>query len=81
MLDDPMLSDVWGDRLTRLDIDVTALGPIGTLVVDSGGDAVTASDNRVPLQVARRAQLLEALQRDGALRISDLTVGPRAPPR
>jgi DNA-binding LacI/PurR family transcriptional regulator len=28
----------------------------------------------VPLQVARRAQLLEALQRDGALRISDLTV-------
>jgi DNA-binding LacI/PurR family transcriptional regulator len=35
---------------------------------------VTGSDNRVPLQVARRAQLLEALQRDGALRISDLTV-------
>jgi DNA-binding LacI/PurR family transcriptional regulator len=35
---------------------------------------VTASDNRIPLQVARRAQLLEALQRDGALRISDLTV-------
>jgi DNA-binding LacI/PurR family transcriptional regulator len=34
---------------------------------------VTASDNRVPLQVARRAQLLEALQRGGALRISDLT--------
>jgi len=34
---------------------------------------VTASDNRVPLQVERRAQLLEALQRDGALRISDLT--------
>jgi len=32
-LDDPMLSDVWGDRLTRLDIDVTALGPSGTLVV------------------------------------------------
>ncbi|GAA0474912.1 heparinase [Actinoplanes capillaceus] len=30
-LDDPVLSDVWGDRLTRLDIDVTALGPVGTL--------------------------------------------------
>ena len=30
-LDDPMLSDVWGERLTRLDIDVTALGPVGTL--------------------------------------------------
>jgi DNA-binding LacI/PurR family transcriptional regulator len=34
---------------------------------------VTTSDNRVPLQVARRAQLLEALQRNGALRITDLT--------
>jgi hypothetical protein len=32
-LDDPMLSDVWGERLTRLDIDVTALGRSGTLVV------------------------------------------------
>ena len=31
MLDDPMLSNVWGDRLTRLDIDVTPLGPVGTL--------------------------------------------------
>jgi hypothetical protein len=30
-LDDPMLSGVWGDRLTRLDIDVTRLGPVGTL--------------------------------------------------
>ena len=30
-LDDPMLREVWGDRLTRLDIDVTALGPTGTL--------------------------------------------------
>ncbi|WP_285472261.1 heparinase II/III family protein [Actinoplanes sp. NBRC 101535] len=30
-LDDPMLSDVWGARLTRLDIDVSGLGPIGTL--------------------------------------------------
>lgn len=30
-------------------------------------------DKRGPLQVARRAQLLEALQRDGVLRISDLT--------
>jgi hypothetical protein len=30
-LDDPLLRDVWGDRLTRLDIDVTALGPIGSL--------------------------------------------------
>ena len=34
---------------------------------------MTASDNRIPLQVARRERLLEALQRDGALRISDLT--------
>jgi hypothetical protein len=33
-LDDPMLSDVWGDQLTRLDIDVTASGPSGTLVVN-----------------------------------------------
>ncbi|WP_052720235.1 substrate-binding domain-containing protein [Actinoplanes rectilineatus] len=30
-------------------------------------------DKRGPLQVARRARLLEALQRDGVLRISDLT--------
>lgn len=30
-LDDPMLRDVWGDRLTRLEIDVTALGPVGSL--------------------------------------------------
>ncbi|WP_221326846.1 heparinase II/III family protein [Actinoplanes sp. L3-i22] len=30
-LDDPLLSDVWGDRLTRLEIDVSGLGPIGTL--------------------------------------------------
>ncbi len=29
-LDDPMLSDVWGPRLTRLDIDVSSLGPAGT---------------------------------------------------
>jgi hypothetical protein len=30
-LDDPMLGDVWGDRLTRLALDVTALGPAGTV--------------------------------------------------
>ena len=30
-LDDPYLTDVWGDRLTRLEIDVTALGPSGSL--------------------------------------------------
>jgi len=30
-LDDPMLSGVWGQRLTRLEIDVTALGPAGAL--------------------------------------------------
>ncbi len=30
-LDDPMLREVWGNRLTRLEIDVTALGPAGTL--------------------------------------------------
>lgn len=34
---------------------------------------MTSSENRVPLQVARRAQMLEALQRDGTLRISDLS--------
>jgi DNA-binding LacI/PurR family transcriptional regulator len=32
-----------------------------------------STDGRGPLQVARRAQLLEALQRNGALRISDLS--------
>jgi len=32
MLDDPMLSSVWGDRLTRLDLDVTPQGPAGTLM-------------------------------------------------
>jgi hypothetical protein len=31
-LDDPLLNDVWGERLTRLELDVSALGPIGTLV-------------------------------------------------
>ncbi|MFC7534144.1 heparinase II/III family protein [Actinoplanes sp. GCM10030250] len=30
-LDDPMLTSVWGDRLTRLDIDVTTIGPVGNL--------------------------------------------------
>jgi hypothetical protein len=30
-LDDPQLSDVWGARLVRIDLDVTALGPIGSL--------------------------------------------------
>jgi DNA-binding LacI/PurR family transcriptional regulator len=34
---------------------------------------MNAPDKRGPLQVARRARLLEALQRDGVLRISDLT--------
>ncbi|GAA1648326.1 heparinase II/III domain-containing protein [Actinoplanes couchii] len=29
-LDDPMLSAVWGAKLTRIDIDVTSLGPVGT---------------------------------------------------
>jgi DNA-binding LacI/PurR family transcriptional regulator len=33
---------------------------------------VSTSDKRGPLQVARRARLLEALRRDGVLRISDL---------
>jgi len=32
MLDDPMLSSVWGDQLTRLDLDVTPQGPAGTLM-------------------------------------------------
>jgi hypothetical protein len=30
-LDDPMLTAAWGSRLTRLEIDVTALGPVGAL--------------------------------------------------
>lgn len=30
-LDDRMLRDVWGARLTRLDIDLSAIGPIGSL--------------------------------------------------
>ncbi|MFC9325534.1 heparinase II/III family protein [Kitasatospora sp. NPDC057015] len=30
-LDDPLLRDVWGERLTRLEIDVSALGPVGAL--------------------------------------------------
>jgi DNA-binding LacI/PurR family transcriptional regulator len=34
---------------------------------------MSASDTRGPLQVARRAQLLEALHRDGALRVSELS--------
>lgn len=34
---------------------------------------MTSSDKRGPLQVTRRARLLEALRRDGVLRISDLT--------
>lgn len=34
---------------------------------------MNAPDKRGPLQVARRARLLEALHRDGVLRISDLT--------
>ena len=34
---------------------------------------MSAPEPRGPLQVARRARLLEALQRDGVLRISDLT--------
>jgi hypothetical protein len=33
-LEDPMLSDVWGDRLARLDIDVSRSEPSGTLVLN-----------------------------------------------
>ncbi|MDG4797093.1 heparinase II/III family protein [Micromonospora sp. WMMD1082] len=33
VLDDPMLAAVWGERLTRIAIDVTALGPTGALVL------------------------------------------------
>src|SRR5947209_5739956 len=40
---------------------------------DCGGTAVSAPDTRGPLQVARRAQLLEALRHDGVLRVSDLS--------
>lgn len=34
VLDDPMLSGVWGHRLTRLELDVTASEPIGEIVVN-----------------------------------------------
>jgi hypothetical protein len=33
VLDDPMLAGVWGQRLTRLAIDVTAIGPSGTFAL------------------------------------------------
>jgi DNA-binding LacI/PurR family transcriptional regulator len=45
-----------------------------TIGSDHKGALVSTSDKRGPLQVARRARLLDALQRDGVLRISDLTV-------
>ncbi|GIH14966.1 heparinase II/III domain-containing protein [Rugosimonospora africana] len=32
-LDDPLLREVWGDRLTRIEFDVSALEPAGTLAV------------------------------------------------
>lgn len=38
-LDDPMLSDVWGERLTRVEIDVTAIGAAGSLVLTVSEDA------------------------------------------
>ncbi len=31
LLDDPMLADVWGGRLTLLALDVSQLGPAGTV--------------------------------------------------
>jgi DNA-binding LacI/PurR family transcriptional regulator len=43
------------------------------------GDTGTA-DTRAPLQVSRRQQLLEALQRDGAVRVSDLSQALGAAP-
>jgi DNA-binding LacI/PurR family transcriptional regulator len=41
---------------------------------------VSSTDKRGPLQTTRRAQLLQALQRDGVLRISDLTTALGAAP-
>ncbi|WP_433381568.1 heparinase II/III domain-containing protein [Actinoplanes sp. CA-142083] len=32
-LDDPMLRDVWGPRLVRMDVDVAGIGPVGRLEV------------------------------------------------
>jgi hypothetical protein len=32
-LTDPMLTEAWGDRLTRLEFDVTAAGGAGTFVL------------------------------------------------
>ncbi|MGW4895718.1 heparinase II/III domain-containing protein, partial [Kitasatospora sp. NPDC004240] len=42
-LDDPMLGDVWGERLTRLEIDVSPLGPVGSLRWTLEEEAPTAS--------------------------------------
>jgi hypothetical protein len=33
-LTDPLMREVWGGRLTRLDIDVTALGPVASLTLN-----------------------------------------------
>jgi hypothetical protein len=38
-LDDPMLTGVWGERLTRVEIDVTAIGDAGELVSTISGEA------------------------------------------
>jgi hypothetical protein len=42
-LDDPMLSDVWGERLTRLDLDVTTRDGV-TVTVEL--DLTNAEDAR-----------------------------------
>lgn len=38
-LDDPMLTEVWGRRLTRVEIDVSTIGPTGTLIMTIAEEA------------------------------------------
>jgi len=42
-LDDPMLTDVWGWRLTRVEIDVTAIGAAGALELTITDSSITDS--------------------------------------
>ena len=43
-LNDPMLTDVWGERLTRVEIDVTAIGAAGSLVTTIFEQATISED-------------------------------------
>lgn len=63
------------EPLSRIDSGLGAERParIDPAVGAVASGASQQAGSRGPLQVARRAQLLEALQRDGAMRISDLS--------